>query len=49
MDEQIIPLHKFEFLDLGDLFIEASRIPEKENLEFAIGNGVLQVIKLYTF
>lgn len=36
-DELIIPLHKFEFLDLGDLFIEASRLNEKENPEFATG------------
>lgn len=38
VDELIIPLYKFEFLDLGDLFIEASRVGEKENPEFALGN-----------
>lgn len=38
LDELIIPHHKFEFMDLGDLFAEASRLGEKENPEFATGN-----------
>lgn len=37
-DDLIIPQHKFEFIDLGDLFAEASRVGEKENPEFALGN-----------
>lgn len=37
LDELIIPRHKFEFFDLGDLFAEASRLPENANPEFAVG------------
>lgn len=36
-DDLMIPRHKFEFMDLGDCFNEASRLEPNENPEFAIG------------
>lgn len=36
-DDLIIPLHKFEFFDLADIFTEASKLGENENPEYAIG------------
>lgn len=36
-DDLMIPLHKFEFLDLGDLFAEAGLLAPNHTLEFAIG------------
>lgn len=36
-DDNMIPSHKFEFLDLGDLSKEASRFQPNEIPDYAIG------------
>ena len=36
-NDLLIPVHKFEFMDLGDLSEEAKKIVGDENPEFAIG------------
>lgn len=36
-DDFMIPLHKFEFVDLGDLFSIASKTPNDEFPEFSTG------------
>ncbi|KAL8104560.1 hypothetical protein AgCh_028684 [Apium graveolens] len=35
-EDIMIPEHKFEFFDLGDVFAEASKLSQNENPEFAI-------------
>ena len=37
-DDGMIPAYKFEFLDLGDLFAEASKYQPQQQPEFAIGD-----------
>lgn len=48
-DDGMIPLYKFEFLDLGDLQAEANKYQPRENPEFAIGTLLLQLNILYKF
>ena len=37
-DDVMIPKHKFEFMDMGDLLFECQRLTENQNPEFAYGN-----------
>lgn len=36
-DDVMIPKHKFEFMDMGDLLFECQRLTENQNPEFAYG------------
>lgn len=36
-DDAMIPRHKFEFMDMGDLLEECNRLTENQNPEFAYG------------
>lgn len=36
-DDVMIPKHKFEFMDMGDLLDECQRLTENQNPEFAYG------------
>lgn len=49
LDNQIIQLYKFEFMDLDDIFAEASKLGEKENPEFAIGKSIFIQLNIYIY
>ena len=36
-DDAMIPMYKFEFMDMGDLVVECVSLAENQNAEFAYG------------
>lgn len=46
-NDVMIPAHKFEFMDLEDLFAECNKYTNDENPEFDIGSNFLSLLYMF--